>query len=214
MADQINIEEGNAKKVTAKDILIAQSYYPILISYAMEMRMLSYGLLTTIAKEENVDKPYMKAAIAVQVGHHLKALRSITKDEHDDLSCLVVNKSTGECGDPYDVRFNAEEARKKIFEFTKWEDVLNKLGCEKVELPLAEIFGTSVPKQSNQVKNPTNSQVETAGKEWFDFYKLHKPIFDDVTQEQKLEITKNIAKGMSLRDAIKKVLNRDLPEST
>ena len=62
-------------------------------------------------------------AIPVSVGRRLDFVRSFTGQRQlPDLSSLVVNKTTGECGIGFTRSFNPEEARASVFAFD-WRSV-------------------------------------------------------------------------------------------
>ncbi len=112
-------DEAIAKpKLTPAFVELAYAYYPILIELARQHKRMTYGELVSCAKERYPSVIAVQNAIAVTAGKSLNVLRSFTEEFNlPDLSCLVYNKTTGECGGAYLENFDPILARSKVAEF-------------------------------------------------------------------------------------------------
>ncbi len=111
------------EKVTLVDVQLASAYYPILVDLAKHKRCLTYGELVGQAKKTYPDRPVVQKAIAVSTGRRLDVVRRFTS-EHGlpDLSALIINSSTGECGAAFTKNFDPVATREMVFSFN-WHSV-------------------------------------------------------------------------------------------
>ena len=104
--------------ITLTDVQLASAYYPLLIDMAKHKRCLSYGELVEKAKKEYPNKPVVQNAIAVSTGRRLDVVRIFTAErKFPDLTSLVVNKGSGECGIGFTQHFDPKVARELVFSF-------------------------------------------------------------------------------------------------
>lgn len=104
--------------VTLTDVQLASCYYPILVDIAKHKHCLTYGELVDRAKAEYPDRPVVQKAIAVSTGRRLDVVRMFTAErELPDLTSLVINKGSGECGTGFTNHFDPQAARDKVFAF-------------------------------------------------------------------------------------------------
>jgi hypothetical protein len=110
--------EGFYKNVTLNDVQLASAYYPILVELAKHKHCLTYTELVKKAKERYPDKAVVQNAIAVSAGRKLDVVRMFTSERGlPDLTCLIINKGSGECGIGFTQHFDPKEARDKIFAY-------------------------------------------------------------------------------------------------
>ena len=108
---------------TPNDIQLALAYFPILVDLAKQKENVEYGKLVAMAKAKYPNNPVVQRAIAVSTGRKLAVVRSFTDDRGlPDITSLVVNRNSGECGDGFTDYFDPEHARKKVFDFD-WSKV-------------------------------------------------------------------------------------------
>lgn len=104
--------------VTLVDVQLASFYYPLLVDLAKHKHCLTYGELVERAKEKYPDRPVVQKAIAVSTGRRLDVVRMFTSErELPDLTSLIINKESGECGVGFTRNFDPKAAREKVFSF-------------------------------------------------------------------------------------------------
>jgi len=109
--------------VTLTDVQLASAYYPILVDLARHKHCLTYGELVERAKQEYPDRSVVQKAIAVSTGRRLDVVRAFTEDRGlPDLSALVINKGTGECGVGFTKSFDPVATREQVFAYD-WSNV-------------------------------------------------------------------------------------------
>jgi hypothetical protein len=109
--------------VTLIDVQLASAYYPILVDLAKHKHCLTYSELVERAKQEYPDRPVVQKAIAVSTGRRLDVVRAFTEErELPDLSALIINKGTGECGVGFTRSFDPVATREQVFAFD-WTNV-------------------------------------------------------------------------------------------
>jgi len=115
--------EGFYPNVTLTDVQLASAYYPILVDLAKHKHCLTYSELVERAKIQYPSQPVVQKAIAVSTGRRLDVVRLFT-DERDlpDLTSLVINKGSGECGAGFTKHFDPVTTREKVFAFD-WSTV-------------------------------------------------------------------------------------------
>lgn len=119
----IDPTESLYKNVTLNDVQLASAYYPLLVELARHKHCLTYGELVDKAKKTYPDIAVVQNAIAVSTGRKLDVVRMFTSERDlPDLTCLIINKSLGECGVGFTQHFDPEAARSKVFEFD-WSNV-------------------------------------------------------------------------------------------
>jgi len=104
--------------VTLTDVQLASAYYPILVDLAKHKHCLSYSELVERAKTEYPDRPAVQKAIAVSTGRRLDVVRFFTAERSlPDLSALIINKGTGECGMGFTRSFDPVATREQVFAY-------------------------------------------------------------------------------------------------
>ncbi len=110
--------ESLYKNITLNDVQLASAYYPILIELAKHKQLLTYGELVTKAKEIFPERAEVQGAIAVSTGRKLDVVRIFTAErELPDLTCLIVNRDSGECGVGFTQYFDPVATRETVFRF-------------------------------------------------------------------------------------------------
>jgi hypothetical protein len=109
--------------VTAVDLELAAIYYPILVEKARLKLCITYGELVDLAKNLHPDNPVIQNALAISTGRRLDVVRMFTSAHGlPDLSSLVINGLSGECGSGFTRNFDPESARNQVFNFN-WQMV-------------------------------------------------------------------------------------------
>jgi hypothetical protein len=115
--------ESLYKNITLNDVQLASAYYPILVELARHKHCLTYSELVEKAKKKYPDKPVVQNAIAVSTGRKLDVVRIFTSERDlPDLTSLIINKGSGECGSGFTQHFDPKEARNKVFGYD-WNTV-------------------------------------------------------------------------------------------
>ena len=113
-----NPNESSYRNITLNDVQLASAYYPILIDLAKHKHCLTYSELVERAKAEYPNNSPVQNAIAVSTGRKLDVVRLFTSErEMPDLTCLIINKTDGECGSGFTKSFDPVAAREKVFAF-------------------------------------------------------------------------------------------------
>jgi hypothetical protein len=114
----IDPTESLYKNITLNDVQLASAYYPILIDLAKHKHSLTYNELVAKAKELYPANQVVQRAIAVSTGRKLDVVRIFTSQRDlPDLTCLVINKGSGECGTGFTQHFDPVASRNKVFSF-------------------------------------------------------------------------------------------------
>jgi hypothetical protein len=111
-------KQSQYANVTLVDVQLASAYYPLLVDLAKHKHCLTYGELVDRAKTEYPDLQVVQKAIAVSTGRRLDVVRMFTAERNlPDLTSLVINKGSGECGIGFTRSFDPAVARKEVFSF-------------------------------------------------------------------------------------------------
>ncbi len=114
----VNPSDGQYKNITLNDVQLASAYYPVLIDLAKNKHCLTYSELVAKAKEMYPTKEPVQRAIAVSTGRKLDVVRIFTTErELPDLTCLIINKGSGECGVGFTQDYDPVKAREVVFAF-------------------------------------------------------------------------------------------------
>jgi hypothetical protein len=118
-----NPQQSQYTNVTLIDVQLASAYYPLLVVLAQHKHSVTYGELVDQAKTEYPDRPVVQKAIAVSTGRRLDVVRMFTAERDlPDLTSLVINKGSGECGVGFTRNFDPVAAREEVFSFD-WSTV-------------------------------------------------------------------------------------------
>lgn len=119
----LKTNEGFYANVTLIDLQLAAVYYPLLVMIAKDKGTISYSDLVEQAQRAHPANPVVQRAIAVSTGRRLDVVRMFTRErELPDLTSLVVNKGSGECGIGFTRAFDPEVARERVFAYD-WTQV-------------------------------------------------------------------------------------------
>jgi len=119
----VNPTESLYKNITLNDVQLASAYYPLLIDLAKHKHCVTYSELVAKAKEMYPSKAVVQRAIAVSTGRKLDVVRIFTAERDlPDLTCLIINKGSGECGVGFTEHFDPIAARANVFAFD-WSTV-------------------------------------------------------------------------------------------
>ena len=178
-------------RVTENDLILAEAYFKILVQVARARTTIFYSDLVEKAKEAFPENHTIQNAIATSAGRKLNVVRMFTNEKGlPDLSSLVINKSSNECGEGFLKNFSPEEIRARVFEFA-WEEV--DTGFSDFIITSKE--SVKPRKQTIKKKLPTESE---AAKMMSDHYQANKSAYPKSIKEHRDEIIKLIADGLDL----------------
>jgi hypothetical protein len=180
--------QSQYSKVTLVDVQLASSYFPLLVDLAKHKHCLTYGELVERAKQEYPDRPAVQKAIAVSTGRRLDVVRMFTSErELPDLTSLVINKGSGECGIGFTRSFNPKAAREEVFSFD-WSTI-------------ATDFDGFVKNTETAIK-PRKSVKEAKALElMFSHYQQNKASLPPSIRESREQIVECIMEGFSPEEA-------------
>lgn len=186
--------ESQFTNVTVTDVQLASAYYPILVEQAKQKQCIYYSDLVRLAKERNPDNKTVQATIWVSTGRRLDVVRMFTSERKlPDLTALVINWGSKECGSSYTKHFNPKAVRQSIFAYN-WSTVtLNFDGSIQ--------HATVITKPRKKIKR------EEAVLLMAEHYKEHKASIPAYVREYRELIISVIMGGESANDAFAEVLS-------
>jgi len=181
--------------VTQTDLVLASVYFPLLVKIAKSKELISYSKLVEHAKSIHSDNGTVQNAIPVSTGRRLDVVRMFTNQSNcPDLSSLVVNEGTGECGAGFLRSFNPEVVRKEVFDFD-WTQVKTDF----------EGFITTIEKKikpRKRIKEPKARQLMA------DYYVAHKNSLPAAIRNQRDYLIESIMDGVAVEDAFQDCITR------
>lgn len=186
--------EGHYKDVTMTDIQLAAAYYPILIDLARHKHCMTYGELVEKAKAEYPQRTEVQNAIAVSAGRRLDVVRLFT-DERDlpDLTALIINKGSGECGSGYTQHYDPVQAREEVYA-RDWSNVSTEF----------DLYIESVQQQIT----PRKKRSKKAAKDlMFTYYREDKATLPKSVHDSRDVIIELLMEGFSQEEAFSQVVS-------
>ena len=184
--------------VTLIDVQLASIYYPILLDLAQHKHCLTYGELIAKAQKLHPDNAVVKNALPVSTGPRLDVVRSFTeKHGYPDLSSLIINKASGECGKGFLRSFDPVKLRAEVFAFdwtvatTDFDGYISK----------AEKQATTKPKKRRKI---TKAEAEKIN---YEYFKKHLTTLPQNIPTKRELIVKLIIDGMSVEDAFSQAVS-------
>jgi hypothetical protein len=182
------VVESLYKNITLTDVQLASAYYPILVDLARHKHCLTYSDLVLRAKEAYPDKQVVQSAIAVSAGRRLDVVRLFTAERDlPDLTCLVINKGSGECGIGFTRHFDPKLARDKVFAFD-WGVVSTD-------------FDWFVKEAEARVKPRKKIKEAQALSMMADYFRDHRATLPVTIREQRELIVEMLMEGFSPEEA-------------
>lgn len=183
-----NPNESQYRNITLNDVQLASAYYPILIDLAKHKHCLTYSELVERAKVEYPNNTTVQNAIAVSTGRKLDVVRLFTSERGiPDLTCLIINKTEGECGSGFTRSFDPVAAREKVFAFD-WSTVTTD-------------FDGYIKHTETAITPRKRIKREPAKKLMSEFYNAHKAQLDSNIVEERELIIELIMEGFSAAEA-------------
>lgn len=180
---------------TSTDLELALAFYAVLVDVARRHETLTYGQLVDQAKAAFPGNETVQNAIPVSVGRRLDFVRSFTeKRQLPDLSSLVINKATGECGVGFTRNFNPQEARARVFAH-EWQSVSTE-------------FTGAVAAAKERSKPRRNVTEESAGQLMYAYFNAHKSSLPASVKNHRQEIIRLIMAGIEPSEAFAQVLRQ------
>lgn len=185
-------QQGQYANVTLVDVQLASAYYPLLIDLAKHKHCLTYGELVARAKEEYPNHPVVQRAIAVSTGRRLDVVRLFTSERaFPDLTSLVINKGSGECGIGFTRSFDPKVAREEVFAFD-WSAVTSD-------------FDGFVKHTEDAVKPRKPIKEDVALELMAAYFQKHKASLPSSIREYRDQIVELIGEGFSPEEAFTQV---------
>ena len=190
----IDPTESLYKNITLNDVQLASIYYPILVDLAKNKHCITYSELIAKAKELNPTNKVAERAIAVSTGRKLDVVRIFTAErELPDLTCLIINKGSGECGSGFTQYFDPVASRKKVFEFD-WSAV-------SVEFD-------GYIKHTEMIATPRRRRKESEARTLMAaYYQQHKDRLPPSVKKKRDAIIALLVEGFSEEEAFAQTLN-------
>lgn len=181
-----------SRSVTLNDVKLASIYYPILLDLAQHKHCLTYGELIEKAKKLHPDNPFAKKALAVSTGRRLDVVRYFTeKHGYPDLSSLIINKASGECGTGLLRSFDPVKLRAEVFAFDWTVATTDFDGF----ISQAEKQATTKPKKRRKI---TKAEAENLR---YEYFKEHLTTLPQTITTKRELIVKLIIDGAAVEDA-------------
>lgn len=190
-----------APRITETDLDLASAYYPLLVQIAKNKQRLTYGELVARAKTRYPNQQVVQNALAVSTGRRLDVVRKFTSaNGYPDLTSLVINQGSGECGVGFTRSFNPETARDAVFAFD-WSTAKTGFGVF-----LDGIRTTLQQPKPVKVKTKTKVNLQKARELMYDYYKLHKNNLPSSISKKSDLIVNLIMTGLSPEEAFTQAL--------
>lgn len=188
--------EGLYDNITQLDVELASYYYPILVSVAKNNAnaLISYSDLVDTAKKQHPENTNIQNAIAVSTGRRLDVVRRFTNEKnYPDITSIVVNKSSGECGQGFTRSFNPTEVRNTVYEFD-WSNVTTEF-----DTFVAKTKTAIIPRKT--VKEPEAREL------MYQYYLAHKTNVPKNISDHREFIIDMIKEGFSVEAAFDRAIN-------
>lgn len=174
--------------VTVIDVQLAASYYPILVDLAKHKHCITYAELVARAKRDYPAKEVVQKAIATSTGRRLDVVRMFTEERNlPDLTSLVINKNSGECGVGFTAHFDPKAARDAVFAFD-WSTV-------------STAFDWFVRETTTAVKPKKKVSEAQAKQAMSDYYRENKGKWPASIRDQRELIIELIIEGFDAEQA-------------
>ncbi len=181
-------------RVTETDLILAEAYFKVLVQVAKVGNTIFYSDLLARAKQSFPENNTVQSAIAVSAGRRLNVLRMFTRAKGlPDLSSLVINKSSNECGEGFLRSFVPEEVRATVFAFD-WESVDTGFA----DFIVATKDSVKARKRSVKKKLPT---LDQAAQMMFVHYQANKSAYPKNIREHRDEIIRLLMTGLEVEKA-------------
>ena len=186
--------ESLYKNITLNDVQLASAYYPILIDLAKQKQCITYGELVAKAKRMYPTRKEVQNAIATSTGRKLDVIRIFTAErELPDITSLVINKDTVECGDDFIKYFDPVATREKVFAFD-WSNVTTEFDfyIEHTQT----IITPKMPISKSQAREKMAA-----------FYKQNKERLPPSVKEHRELIVKLLMEGLTEEEAFSQAIS-------
>ena len=192
------------QNVTIIDLKLASVYYPILRNLAAQKRQLTYGDLIETAKKLHPDDPVVQNAIPVGTGRRLEVIRLFAKEQgYPDLTSVIINKGSQECGEWVLKRFDPAKLREDVFAFD-WS-----AATTEYDFFIAQVTH-EVTEKEKQILKPKRTTQPQAKELMYEYYKLHRATLPNNIQVKSDLIVKLLMDGASVEDAFSQALSKPL----
>jgi len=115
--------ESEDKRVTEKDIILAELIFPILLDAVKDKEVLTYGDVVKAVTKKYPDNAAAQSLVPVIVGRRLGVIWRFTQDQGcPHIGSLVINQHTNECGEGITSLLDPEAEREKVYAYP-WEGI-------------------------------------------------------------------------------------------
>lgn len=188
-----HMPEESPSLPTQVDLELALAFYAVLVEVARLRQTITYGALVERAKIAFSENETVQNAIPVSVGRRLDFVRAFTGQRQlPDLTSLVVNKSTGECGEGFTRSFNPDDARAQVFAYD-WQ---------KVETE----FTGEVAAAKERSKPKKKITEEAASRMMYEYFAANKASLNPSVKNFRGQIINAIISGVEPSEAFAQVL--------
>ncbi len=185
--------------VTLIDVKLASVYYPILIDLAKHKQRLTYGQLIARAQELNPDIAEVQNAVPVGTGRRLEVIRYFTAQHgYPDLTSLIVNKSSGECGEWVLKRFDPDKLREEVLKFD-WNQATDDFDGF-IKRTHEQVLANSQRKPRAPKTNDVQKKAR-AEKVMYEYYKKHKNSLPPTITKKRDFVVKLLMQGIGVEEA-------------
>lgn len=179
---------------TPTDLELALAFFSVLVEHARRRETITYGELVKRAQARFPTSEAVAKAIPVAVGRRLDFVREFTRQRAlPDLSSLVVNKSTGECGVGFTRSFDPDRARSEVFAHN-WAEVSEEF---------AEAVAT-VRERALKPKKPLSHDQAT--RRMSDYYFANRAALPTTVRVHRELIIRLLMSGVAPEEAITQAL--------
>lgn len=186
------------KNITETDLKLAEAFYPVLIEVAHARDTITYGELLERAKRIATDEPQVQRAIPVSTGRRLDVVRAFTQRlGYPDLTSLVINASTHECGSGFTKSFDPVQARAQVADFD-WDSAQAQFKSYLVE-SAQELRRARKPK-------PRRIDATSAAQAMYDYYRANRERLPRDIRKFRERIIANIRQGLDVPDAFNQAI--------
>ena len=191
------------QNVTIIDLKLASIYYPILRNLAAQKRRLTYGELIETAKGLHPDNPVVQNAIPVGTGRRLEVIRLFAKERgYPDLTSVIINKGSQECGEWVRKRFDPAKLREDVFAFD-WSTATTEYNFF-----IAQVTSEVSEKADAKSKlNPKGVKQPQARNLMYEYYKQHRATLPPNIEKKSDLIVKLLMEGATVQDAFSQALS-------
>jgi hypothetical protein len=197
---------------TKRDLVLANIYFPILVDYAKEYIgltdverqswVVTYSDLIATGAQKHPKSDFAQSAVPITTGRRLGIIRAIIREakiDCPDLSCLIISRGSGECGNAYQNEFDPIVMRQRILDQNiqapiDWDEVLKKF---EIAIGDLDVNGQSL----------TEINLQKVRLEMWNYYEANIKDMPENIRDYREAIIQNIVDGFSVKEAFDMVID-------